>query len=368
VKRVIAPLVVAGVLVAGCGHPLIPASALGQHQIVNEYHPPLLSIPYAKYKVKRPILGVDLYAPRNYSASQTSTDGLRTISYIKNVLHATSVGIVWDFYAPSRTSNVIRASKNNTLSVANLITLTKLAKQHGLQVEYRPLIFISSKLVSTPKKNTWEGEISPSNRQKWFNSYFNVERPYIVAAQKLHISEIVAETEMHRLNGSSLWSSFFRRVGRIYHGVVSYTAFYQDYLLPRGHLLPVRLYGVDMYKGLNLNYGASVAQVTAAWEKIFSVMPTAVRERTALDEEGLAASVGAYRKPSDLSGTGRLDQTVQANWFTAACRTVARYHMRAIYFFKVNLADYPATPTKALSVFEGRKGAVAISACAKLFR
>jgi hypothetical protein len=182
----------------------------------------------------------------------------------------------------------------------------------------------------------------------------------------MHINEFVVETELHLLNASPLWSSFFRRAGRIYHGVISYTAWDNDYLAR--HLLRVGLYGMDMYKGLNLGPSASLAKVTAAWEKVFAGIPEAVLERTALDEEGIEARAGAYRTPPDLFFRGVLDPTIQADWFTAACRTVVRYHMRAVYFFKVDLADNPAHPAKSLSTFEGRKGAVAISDCAKLFR
>jgi len=102
-------------------------------------------------------------------------------------------------------------------------------------------------------------------------------------------------------------------------------------------------------------------------ESSFKGVPAAVLARTALDEEGISARAGAYRNPPNLNTPGRVDQAVQVRWCTAACKTVARFHMRAVYFFKVDLADNPAKPTKAVSVFEGRKGAVAISACAKLF-
>jgi hypothetical protein len=124
---------------------------------------------------------------------------------------------------------------------------------------------------------------------------------------------------------------------------------------------------MDMYKALNLTYKATPAQVTAAWENVFAGMPESVLERTALDEEGIEGRRGAYKLPPNLGAPGVPDPAVQANWFTAACRTVAQYHMRAVYFFKVDLTDNPLFPASSLSTFEGRKGAVAISDCAKLF-
>jgi hypothetical protein len=58
---------------------------------------------------------------------------------------------------------------------------------------------------------------------------------------------------------------------------------------------------------------------------------------------------------------------VQANWYVAACRTVKRYDMRAVFFWKADLTDYPVThPSAALSTFEGRAGARAIRECASL--
>jgi hypothetical protein len=101
---------------------------------------------------------------------------------------------------------------------------------------------------------------------------------------------------------------------------------------------------------------------------VFSSTPATILTRTALDEEGIEARRGAYKRPPNLGTPGIKDEAVQANWFTSACRTVVKYHMRGVYFFKVDLADNPLEPSDALSVFEGREGAKAIAACAKLFK
>jgi hypothetical protein len=359
-KRLVLPLLAAGLLATACGHPLIPASALKVPAKAHRATPK--ATPLAPYKVKRPVLGVDLYAQNNYPAAINFADGVRTISYIKNVLKAKAIGILWNFYSPGRNSNVIQARKS-TMSVADVVMLTKIAQRYGLAVEWRPLVFVPSHA-----NNPWEGDIFPPNPGKWFNSYFSVEYPYLKAAQKLHVSEFVAQTELHLLNTSPLWGSFFKRVGKTYHGVVSYASWYGDYLPPKGHLLPVRLYGMDMYKALNLKYNASQARVTATWESVFATTPEAILERTALDEEGIEARRGAYKLPPNLGAPGVPDQAVQARWFTAACQTAEHYHMRAVYFFKVDLTDNPVEPASSLSTFEGRAGALAIGNCASIFR
>ena len=72
----------------------------------------------------------------------------------------------------------------------------------------------------------------------------------------------------------------------------------------------------------------------------------------------------AYQEPPNLTLTGTLDQTIQYNWFTAGCEAAKLFYLRAIFFWKVDLADNPAHPASSLSTWEGRLGAVAISRCA----
>ena len=69
-----------------------------------------------------------------------------------------------------------------------------------------------------------------------------------------------------------------------------------------------------------------------------------------------------WARPASLS------EKVQVNWFTAACKTVQRYHMRGVFFFKVDLTDNPVHPATSLSTFEGRRGAAAIAACARILK
>lgn len=84
---------------------------------------------------------------------------------------------------------------------------------------------------------------------------------------------------------------------------------------------------------------------------------------------GIEARAGAYANPPNLRLAGMLDPTVQFNWFTAACETVKRFHMRGVFFWKVDLSDYPLThPASSLSTFEGKAGAVAISKCQSIIR
>jgi hypothetical protein len=176
----------------GCNHPLLPktppttsAASLGTSQ-------------WAVLGEDKPVLGVDLYAPQNYSAATVQADGERTVAYIKNTLKADAIGIVWNFYSFNPYNASITANAD-TLSASNVAILTRIAQQHHLQVEYRPIIQVMN------QPNNWSGLISPYPESNWFNNYFKAELPYLKVAQELKVPEFVAGTELYRLNNSSFW-------------------------------------------------------------------------------------------------------------------------------------------------------------------
>lgn len=308
---------------------------------------------------KGPVVGVNLWAKENYTAAQTQAYGTRMLSYIKNKLHAGAVDIVWNFFAPSYASNEVEWT-SSTLAPANVAILTRIAQQDHLLVEYRPMMFVLNVV------NNWEGMISPRSDAQWFDSYYHAMIPYLSLAEKYHVNEYVAGTEMDGVSRSPLWNSFLIKCAKIYKGVLSYADHEYRYFPPRTQLPPVGLVGLDDYEPLNLPSSASLAQVAAAYEHYFTTVPKALLRRTALDETGIQARAGAYQQPSFMYIPGPLDAEVQANWYTAACMAVKRFDLRAVFFWKVDLADNPAYPASSLSTFEGRIGAQAIGRCAAI--
>ncbi len=358
-KRLALALLALAGLTAGCGHPLIPAAVARSSPPPSRQAPVAAIIGSINVNAK-PLLGVDLYGNGNYPAAEVQVYGERMLTYIKDTLKANAVAIVWNLYASSETSNTVRVT-SKTLSVANVEILTEIAKQDGLTVYYRPLIFVPS------ATDTWEGKITPSDPAKWFNSYYQVELPYLKAAQQFGVPEFVAETEMQDMNSDPGWTPFFQRIAKVYHGTVSYASYDTDYFPPHQHLQNLAALGMDMYESFpRLRPYASAASVLAGWEYYFNQVAKSVLERTTIQETGIAARADAYKDPQLLGAPGRLDQKVQASWFTAACLTVKKYDLRGVFFFKVDLADNPAHPATSFSTFEGKTGAKAIAACAKI--
>ena len=172
-------------VVAGCGEPSVPTSAPAKTAAsLGKSEWPVLG-------ESGPVLGVDLYALNNYSAAEVEADGERTLAYIKNVLKADVVGIVWNFYTPNPYADPVGAT-SATLSAGNVGILTRIAAQDHLLVEYRPLVLVPN------KPNHWEGLINPYPPAGWFSSYYRAELPYLRIAQQLGVREFVTATELHR--------------------------------------------------------------------------------------------------------------------------------------------------------------------------
>jgi hypothetical protein len=363
-------LLAAALMISGCGPPLNPEPLPKAPETAAS----LGTSDWPALGANGPVLGVNLYALGNYPAATVQAYGTRMLGYIKHVLKADAVGIVWNFYTRNPYKDPVGASRA-TLSPRNVGILTQIAERDGLAVEYRPLIVISR------AGNPWEGRIRPYPEKGWFSSYYQAELPYLRVAQRFHVSEFVTATELTGLNHSGYWPSFFARVSKVYHGIISYAAWDGDYFghkpggqgspappfqVARPELLRAKYLGLDMYWHMNLPPGATPTKVTAAWDGLFSKVPAQILRRTAIDETGIQARVGAYLNPGDLAAPGRPDERVQANWFTAACAMVAKYHMRGVFFWKVDLTDNPVHPATSLSTFEGRKGVAAISECARI--
>ena len=160
---------------------------------------------------------------------------------------------------------------------------------------------------------------------KWFNSYYEQNLPYLMMAQKYHISEYVIGTEMKELTPDKGLTPFLARAGKVFMGQISYTQWKGIYFAPENALPPTNLTGVDMYEALNLPVSASAAAVTAAYERFFADMPASLLARTAIQETGIEARDGAYANPPNLRTAGSLDESVQYNWFIAGCEAVKRF-------------------------------------------
>ena len=338
----------------GCGHPMVPSSAM------KRALPPATSHPSSGSTGPGPQLGVDLYAGTSFPLPAVRRDGQRNLRYIARTLGAESVGLIWNLYSPSGTSDSVIPTKIS-LSPAAVEALTVIAQAHHLSVQYRPLIRVDPQW-------DWEGIIMPPDKRAWFESLFRAELPYLRIAERLHVNEFVVGTELSGLNASSEWPWFLAKVRSVYHGTISYAAYQNQYFNVPRDLPPLKEFGIDPYPSVNVPPSASVDELVDGWDYYFRTVPQSLLQRTVMDEVSIAATDGAYITPSVWSVQGARDPQIQVRWFTAACKVVRQYSMRGLYFYELDLTDNLAHPPNFPASFFGKPGAGAIRSCLRILQ
>ncbi|HEV8065161.1 MAG TPA: hypothetical protein VGP46_10030 [Acidimicrobiales bacterium] len=337
----------------------------GPNQPTPTTKPPTTS-PGGLPPVTHPTLGVDLYSAVAMSKAAVLSHGARIIAAAKQQLGINSIGIVWALSMPNNKSDSIGEGPDS-LSLADIVALTKLAEQQGLSVQYRPLIRVG-------KAQNWAGVVLPTDPAAWFQNFFNAELPFLRAAVRYHVHDFVIESELVRMNDNPGWAKYIKRVEKNAPGVnISYAASEGNYF--PGHnkvrqLLPTQTYGMDAYMPMpaSIPSSASVAQLESGWDAYFASVPNGILNLTTMEEVGIAGVDGAYQHPSNWNLVGQANPAVQANWFTAACHTVAQFKMRGIYFYNINLGNNPPYWPSSPVVFMGKPAVVAaLRGCATMF-
>jgi len=312
----------------------------------------------------KPLAGVNLYVAENYSPAETKAWGERDLKYIADTLKLKAVAIAWDYNVPSPSATTVAPSSPRTPTIADLAELTSIARSYHLRVEYRVLYAIGN-------SDSRSVSIRPRNLTAWLRSLLAAETPALKLAQRDHVSEFVAGTEMASIDQSPLWGAFFTKAARLYRGILSYASwggkagfggFFSAQRIP----LPLRYFGASAYPPINLPATASVAQLTKAWVAFLRRAPESLLRLTAIDETGIPAVAGSYPDPYQWNGLGRAkpDLAVQARWYRAACQAADVVHVRALYFWSAVLSSNPAGAQPSLVGFEGHPATeAAIRSC-----
>jgi hypothetical protein len=319
--------------------------------------------PAAKTTVKhQPFLfGVDLSLDKHYPDADIDEWGQRDIAYMANTLHVQEVGIDFPLVIPSYTSDSVEATSYVSPTVSQVQTLTNIAKQYKLKVQYRVLFWVPGR----------QHPLHPADLRTFFANMLSAETPYLQLAQQEGVTSFVAGTERTTIERDSQWSQFFSGAAKIYHGELSYAMWGGEphqggYFWGQGCDMPMQVCGVTFYPDQSLPSTASVPQIVSGWEKALQRVPASLLARTQIDEMGIPAVQNAYGSPWNWNQAGTRDDQVQANWYTAACTAARAENMRGMLIWAMPIeVDPAADPTKA-TTFTSRSATVsAIQACAK---
>jgi hypothetical protein len=290
----------------------------------------------------RPQLGIDTYFPYRCQSLSTLERWATTQFRAFHGLGANATGITFPIYTSSLTANSVfsrtncrRSSIYSTPTNAALGAVVRVAHKFGLKVFLRPSIDQTD--LVRQGSGAWHGLLKPTNRTLWFKNYLGTLRPFLQLSQALHVEHFAIESELNSLTLASNWKSLIAQAKRWYHGDVVWN--YSWLTTVKKITRAGTSFGVDTYPALwLLSPAATPAEIEASWNTLLGWKDFTIPNVSSatIDEVGILAQDGAYAAPYDVSfpmATHPFDQSIQVNWFTAACLFMKDHAMHGIYFW-----------------------------------
>jgi len=257
-------------------------------------------------------------------------------------LGANAIALAFPLYTDSLQSNDVygaldcKTGQLQTPPAGLLSDIVGIAHERGLEVLLRPLVVVKAPYPESTY--AWSGILEPTDLLGWIQHYNAALSPYLAMAQSVHVEHFAIESELNSIaNRSDFWR-VIASARKLYAGnlIANYTWSSWWGKTPWKGTTP----GVDTYpKVHNTDPSQSPASILGQWDWLLANRPAYslpdISGET-IDEIGIAAQDGAYGKPSSGSlpaATHPFNQTVQARWFTAACRFMKEHRMQGIYYW-----------------------------------
>ncbi|MHC3473732.1 glycoside hydrolase family 113 [Streptomyces sp. 7R007] len=291
------------------------------------------------WKAGMPQWGVQLYWEEEKTKRSDTFIEKQASKHAKYLigLGANSVSISFPFYIDSRTSNELSTGAK-TPSPQRLERVLKVFKDAGFRTTLRPIMDEGT----LKQNNGWRGNIEPASRSAWFVSYRKLLTPYLEAADEAQTNTFVIGTELNSLEGDPNWEALVDSAEKTFSGEVSYDANWDNYVSGRINM-PVNHLGVDAYFPVKVPDTAPVKDLIDGWEKWLDKKATGPLPNILVAESGIGAMNGAYHAPGDFYARRTVNETVQANWYTAVCRVVQERRMQGVYWWSIHFDDDPNT-------------------------
>ncbi|MGD0394449.1 MAG: pentapeptide repeat-containing protein [Acidimicrobiales bacterium] len=303
-----------------------------------EKAPPVKSTPRVAPALQ---LGIDVYVTGSCEpAAAWQANAMNEMKGIKS-LGANSVEIVFPFYALGPTTNSVFAADLcgepeaipvplQSPSPARLAVLVHAAESAGLHVLLRPLLDQSNLWIF----GNWRGNITPTNGAAWITSYESMLKPYLQMAQANKVTRFAISSELTSMATSSQWPSAIASAKKLYSGQLVFDSIWAE--PQKGAVHAGTAVAQDAYPHVShTTPTSSVAQLLAGWNTYLKgeAFAAAAADDT-FEEVGIPALDGSYADPNvDPSPGETFNQTIQANWFTAACQFVKERKIAGLYFW-----------------------------------
>ena len=218
----------------------------------------------------------------------------------------------------------------------------------GYHVFVVPLIGISN------GTGRWSGAIhftSVEEEQEWFDNYWQVFRPYVVAAAQGRADQVAVGTEDEWLEQhapASVWNRFIAQVHSIFSGTLTYDMNWSSLTksIPTWIANPnISMVGISEYISLvNSRNETNIKNVIPAWRSrvkgLIDIFATQVKKPVFLSEIGYRNSADALYNPWEKVTTFPRSPQQQAAACDAALTNIfTDTHIHGVYFWAWDNVD-----------------------------
>ena len=218
----------------------------------------------------------------------------------------------------------------------------------GYHVFVVPLIGISS------GTGRWSGSIhftSTAQKQQWFDNYWQIFRPYVVAAAQGSADQIAIGTEdewLERNVPATMWKHYIAQVRSVFSGTLTYDMNWSSITKPLPAWLAdanINMIGVSEYIPLtDTRNDTSTSSIISTWHKRVQVgidaFAARVKKPIFLSEIGYRDSADALYNPWEQITTSPHSPRQQATASDAALANIlSDPHIYGVYFWAWENAD-----------------------------
>jgi hypothetical protein len=236
-------------------------------------------------------------------------------------LNANSVALVYSVFQDGPNGSIVSSDSAKAPSDDALRLFIRAAHQRGMAVTLRPTL----DEANLNSQNIWRGQITPSDVDEWFSTYGDLMVRYATLAQSEGVAAVSVGVEFESMEQyTAQWTTLISRVRAVYSGEVTYS--YNFAVQNLGFADALDFIGVDAYYPLDVQDGATVDQITAAWQPAVSQLKD-LEQKTgkpvALTEIGIRSQTNDFQEPWKGHDNQQADQQDQANYFRATCDVIS---------------------------------------------
>jgi len=248
-------------------------------------------------------------------------------------LNINSVSLVFPVFQSNWQAVEVYKDPKKTPSDANIRIFIQEAHKRNFTVMLRPILDETS-LVADGK---WRGQLSPTDKRLWFNSYTALVTGYAKIAQEEKVAVLNIGTEFVSLEPEvALWKELIAAVRTQYAGQVTYSANW-DVKVP-GFASDLNFPSIDAYYPLDVPSGASVDSLVSGWQRwVDDIAKKGYDLKTVVFTEiGILPRQGAYQKPWNYLLESPADYEAQLRYYQATCQVFVPL-INGLYWWQVDL-------------------------------